>query len=128
MRGAMLAPSLVVLPETPGHEVRERDEVVLRHVLGHMLQRPGREAAAPGGREVEAERHGDEERGEADHHDDELLAEEGGQEAAAQEAAEEAVILSLRGLGAALPDWVVVVVVALVAHGRGLGGAVAVSS
>merc|ERR1719410_252100 len=52
----------------------------------------------------------------------------GGQEAAAQEAAEEAVILSLRGLGAALPDWVVVVVVALVAHGRGLGGAVAVSS
>ena len=86
----MLAPSLVVLPETPGHEVRERDEVVLRHVLGHLLQRPGREAAAPGGREVEAERHGDEERGEADHHDDELLAEEGGQEAAAQEAAQEA--------------------------------------
>ena len=93
-----------------------------------MLQRPGREAAAPGGREVEAERHGDEESGEADHHDDELLAEEGGQEAAAQEAAEEAVILSLRGLGAALPDRVVVVIVALVADGRGLGGAVAVCS
>ena len=117
-----------VFPDASVDKVRQHDHVVLCHVVCYQLGGEGAgEAATTTKVEVEAECDGDEESSDADHDDDELLAEESGEETASEESAKETIIASLRGRGGLISDWVVVIVVSLVADWSGLGGSVAVS-
>jgi len=119
---------LLVFVDGSAHEVHERHQVVFRHVLGEEAQGVSIEAPLLAEAEVEAESNGDQKGGQTDDHHDKLLAKEGRDEAASEERSEEAVIRLLGSGLAVLPHGVVVVVVALVTHRGGLGGAVTVAS
>ena len=115
---------MFVLPDASVDKVRQCDEVVFCHVLCHQGGEGSSEAATKV--EVEPKGDGDEEGGDADDNDDELLAEQSREETTSEESTQETIVTGLRGSSGLISDWVVVIVVSLVADRSSLGSSVAV--